>query len=72
MVTSYLNKLEENDEVRVDLELSAVLGNHVHDSLHYLCVTTGVDRETGRRGEVRVLLEGHCLVQVVLRQGTIL
>ena len=65
-VCVYLNKLEEDQEVGVDLQLSPVLGNHVHDLLHHLRMTTGVDRQTRGGREVRVLFQRHRLVQVIL------
>ena len=61
-----LHKLEEDNKVRVDLQLPPILCHHVHDPLHDLCMATGVDREAGWGREVWVLLQGHCLVQVVL------
>ena len=67
-----LHKLEEDDEVRVDLQLPPILCHHVHNPLDDLRVAAGVDREAGWGWEVRVLLQSHCLVQVVLGCGVVM
>lgn len=41
-VSTNLYKLEEDNEVRVNLQFTSVLCHHVHYPLHYLCMTTGV------------------------------
>ena len=64
---SDLYELEEHHQVGVNLQLPPVLCYHVHDLLHHLGMAAGVDGEPGGRGQVRVLLQGHCLVQVVLK-----
>ena len=65
----HLDKLEEDEQVRVDLELATVLLNHGHDLLHDLGVPAGVDREPRGWGEVGMLLQGHRLVDMVLGGG---
>ncbi len=50
------------------LQLSSILLYHGHYLLHHLGMSTWVDRQPRGRGEVRVLLQGHSLVQVVLEE----